>query len=592
MRAGLIALALVAGSAWAQGNAYGPVRSGETLAAIARQLAEQAPGVDAASMQFALYASNPDAFRGGDINGLKLGAQLNVPPAAEVPALAEQGRRRATEAAVALRDSAARKPEVAPAPPRDGVEVVLPPESSFDLGNRTAPAQDAPPFVAPAVVETEDPQPLEPLAEESEPAPFANTVNSKTAQKLLMEKRAAEAFMLLAGLEEQYAGDPDFDYLFGVAALDSGAPTEALYPLRRAVDSRPEALGARVDLGRAYFEVADYESARAVFKELQSMSPPPQAAAVIESYLVAVDRASRRYRKTFAAYVGAETGFDTNANAATSAANFLGFQLDDTARATESPYFGAELSGDYTMPLVPRWRLLVGAEVNNREYSDAGFVSRLQLGASTGLRYEKGGMQADALVDALQLQVDGDNNLSAFGITLGTVLPIAAGWGFEGSVRAAGLRFQSDFSERDVDQILVSAGLVRGLSILRGGRAQLALQLGQDSEVESGSPYGRDLFGLRGELVVGMSPRVQLLAHAELATADYGQWVFSNDAEDTTAAREDVTFATEIGANFADNRYRGWLLRTSLRYAQNASDIDFYDYDRVDVGVSIRRFFE
>ena len=42
------------------------------------------------------------------------------------------------------------------------------------------------------------------------------------AQQLIKENKAAQAYALLESLEPEQAGNPEFDYWFGVAALDSG----------------------------------------------------------------------------------------------------------------------------------------------------------------------------------------------------------------------------------------------------------------------------------------------------------------------------------------------------------------------------------
>jgi len=62
------------------GNSYGPVRSGESLWTIAKQLAGNT-GVQS-TMQ-ALHALNPEAFVGGDMNRLRVGVTLRVPATLE-----------------------------------------------------------------------------------------------------------------------------------------------------------------------------------------------------------------------------------------------------------------------------------------------------------------------------------------------------------------------------------------------------------------------------------------------------------------------------------------------------------------------------
>jgi pilus assembly protein FimV len=64
---------------------YGPVPRGSGLWRVARRLAP--PGATVEQTAMALYRNNQDAFVGGDINVLKLRADLYIPSAEELFAL-------------------------------------------------------------------------------------------------------------------------------------------------------------------------------------------------------------------------------------------------------------------------------------------------------------------------------------------------------------------------------------------------------------------------------------------------------------------------------------------------------------------------
>lgn len=65
-------------SAFAAGSVYGPVKRGETLWPIAKRL--KPAGVTTRQMAMALLRANPQAFIGGNVNRLRAGARLEVPP--------------------------------------------------------------------------------------------------------------------------------------------------------------------------------------------------------------------------------------------------------------------------------------------------------------------------------------------------------------------------------------------------------------------------------------------------------------------------------------------------------------------------------
>ena len=77
------------------------------------------------------------------------------------------------------------------------------------------------------------------------------------AQALLKAGKAEEAYALLLPLEFFQAGDPAFDYLLGVSALDSGKFNAATLAFERMLAVNPNHAGARMDMARAYFELND-----------------------------------------------------------------------------------------------------------------------------------------------------------------------------------------------------------------------------------------------------------------------------------------------------------------------------------------------
>jgi predicted Zn-dependent protease len=77
--------------------------------------------------------------------------------------------------------------------------------------------------------------------------------------------QAGRAYELLAPLADARAGDPAFDYALGLAAVDSGRPSEAIVALQRVLAVQPNNGPARAELARAYAAIGDIDTARAEF---------------------------------------------------------------------------------------------------------------------------------------------------------------------------------------------------------------------------------------------------------------------------------------------------------------------------------------
>jgi len=69
----------------------------------------------------------------------------------------------------------------------------------------------------------------------------------RSAETRLAGNDAAGAWELLSPREAELAGNPYFDYLLGVAALDTGRTSEAIFSLQRALAVEPGFSGARME---------------------------------------------------------------------------------------------------------------------------------------------------------------------------------------------------------------------------------------------------------------------------------------------------------------------------------------------------------
>src|SRR5688572_20406570 len=96
------------------------------------------------------------------------------------------------------------------------------------------------------------------------------------AEALLRAGKAGDAWQLLSPLEAQHAGQPDFDYLLGIAALESARPNRATFILERVITVNPGHLAARLEMARAYFALGDFERAEREFNLILKASPPAE----------------------------------------------------------------------------------------------------------------------------------------------------------------------------------------------------------------------------------------------------------------------------------------------------------------------------
>ena len=142
------------------------------------------------------------------------------------------------------------------------------------------------------------------------------------ARQLVQSKQYKQAFDLLSPLEQQRAGDPEFDYLLGIAAIDSGQLTRGVFALERVLAVRPDHPQARAEIARAYFLMGENQVARQEFESVKGSKPPAEVNETISRFLDALDARERARHTGAAGYLELTVGTDNNANAATSNGQF------------------------------------------------------------------------------------------------------------------------------------------------------------------------------------------------------------------------------------------------------------------------------
>jgi tetratricopeptide (TPR) repeat protein len=182
---------------------------------------------------------------------------------------------------------------------------------------------------------------------------------------------AAGAYALLADAETQRAGMRDFDYLLGVAALDSGHVTRAIFALERLVQSHPDDTLGHAELGRAYLAAGDPAQALQELRLARQGSAPADAAAAIDRVIGVIDQKTPPSGPRLSGYLEFGAGHDSNVNSATNQGEFavpgFGGILFTTAPESRrhADQFAAAAGGvDAQLALSPTWKLTAAANLH------------------------------------------------------------------------------------------------------------------------------------------------------------------------------------------------------------------------------------
>jgi outer membrane protein len=414
----------------------------------------------------------------------------------------------------------------------------------------------------------------------------ANVDELARAQSLLANGNAGEAYELLSAREADWAGNPLFDYLLGMAALDSGRPGEAIFNLQRVVANEPTFAGARMELARAHFEAGELNSARTQFQYLLTQSPPEATRGVIERYLAAIDgrgAVGGGLRPFFE--LGA--GYDSNANGSTREQSFLGFTLDPNNVEAESSFFEAAVGLNHVAPVDQSTALISGVRLSHRLNPDADFVDQTIGSLGTTLSRVTGRTRVSAGASAYYSLLDGDDHEWGASLDLGFGGRIADDWDLGFTFRGGPVRYRNELLEvLDTDRYLGALTLSRLNIGGRAARVGLTILGGIDEERADDSAYGNTRYGARLTGGWSIGPRTSMYAEGGFLTTAYDDspGFFGQD-------REDEELFALITAELQGWPGGGWVLNPRLRYVQHDSNITLYEYDRWEASVYLRRSF-
>lgn len=161
---------------------------------------------------------------------------------------------------------------------------------------------------------------------------------------------AAGAYAVLKGEERSRAGNPEYDYALGLAAIDAGHATDAVAAFERVLAVEPQHLRARAELGRAYIVLNEHEAARRELATVSGQNVPAEVRETVDRYVTALDTGLSGGGTEINSHAKLTLGYDTNVNNSTSDSRILipafaglGFgTLSPSARA-QSDSFGEVL---------------------------------------------------------------------------------------------------------------------------------------------------------------------------------------------------------------------------------------------------------
>ena len=421
------------------------------------------------------------------------------------------------------------------------------------------------------------------------------------ARGLLASGNAKEAYAELSRLQDQLLGTPEFDYLLGVAALDSGRNDEAIIAFERVLALMPNHAGAQMDLARAYYASGSIDLAEAAFIKLRASNPPPAAQQAIARYLDAIQQRKREAQAGWLFHGELGTGYDSNitgvpvdfGSAAQQAFNLAGIEATGNAVKRSAPFAAGAIGGEYARPIGAGWSAFAGGDLRGRAYRKETDFNSVTAEVHGGGALTRGQNQWRATASYLAFRQEGaapdepkptnDRRMAGAGLEWRHALDSRTQLGL--GLQLNRVTFPKNEIE-DFDQAFFSGSWLKSFD--RQGAPLLYLTAfgsfdRAPNEFADGTTKSKVLGGVRSYAQYSLTPELQLFSGLALVhRRDRDEFARSTQVQDGRDNYGEVT----LGALWQFRK--ACQLRLQYAYSLNRSNIDIYDFDRHEVSSMIR----
>jgi outer membrane protein len=412
-----------------------------------------------------------------------------------------------------------------------------------------------------------------------------------SAAELIKKGFAADAYDLLTPYQSEMAGDPDFDYLLGIAALDTGKPNEAIFALERALAVRPNHLQARAEIARAYLAAGEVAAAKQEFETVQKQNPPKEVNETIAKYLGIIE-ADRSGKKTILqGYMELAVGYDSNVNTATSNRQvaipyFSGatLTLNDAGVATSDTFATLGAGMNVRHELTPQWAVLGGANVFQRNNATQQTFNNGNGDANLGINLNDGNNNYLVMLQLQSFILNSVTYRNATGMTGQWQRTLASGSQINSYLQYSSLAYPTQ-TYRNADRYVLGSAYATTLSGDSAPVVYVGGYLGTEQPLQSGLSYlASSFYGIKMGGEMKLNTQFSLLASSSLESR-------MNEGADLLfqVKRNDTQFDLKVGVNYFPAKK--WTIGSSLAYTNNNSNIIINKYDRTMLSFNLRRDF-
>lgn len=407
------------------------------------------------------------------------------------------------------------------------------------------------------------------------------------ARALMQSGDYAGAYKLLEPLESAYAGDVDFDYLLGVAGVESGNVTRGVFALERVLATEPNHAEARTEMAKAHFKLGEIESSKLEFQNVLDQKPTQEVTNAIARYVTAIDK-SLGLTTTFGGFFGFGLGYDSNVNSASSDSNIFiptfGVLVPNASPETSDGF--KSISGGLSVrhPISQSVSVFAGVSGSSKLNNSATTFDTSSLDMSAGLQFKR-------FIDTVTLSAQDsrfDVDSEAYRRTYGLTLQWQRNFDDRNQGSVFGQATRLDYAGnriRDADRWILGAGWAHVFSGDKSPVLFTNAYFGRENARDNQADFlDHHVWGLR--LGGQLSVTTKLIPYI---STSYERRLYQDQDPIFLADKQEKQYEVALGLRYIPAR--DWVVKPELSYLKNDSNIVINDFDRTMFSVSVRKDF-
>jgi tetratricopeptide (TPR) repeat protein len=385
-------------------------------------------------------------------------------------------------------------------------------------------------------------------------------------------------------------GSPHYDFLLGVAAVNSGHLAQGVLALERHLAVVPANDRARLDLAKGYYELGDYYRARQEFEFVLRYSPPKDVQVNIQKYLDAMQtREVITSRASSRSYIEVGLGKDSNVNAGTykSQIDLLTGPIilsDPNASEAQSSFVQVSGGTQWLRRVDTSLAVFAGLDFDLKHNPAATQYNTTNLGGYSGFSVGKGSGLYRLTLSEGQMRVNGEKYRNTLSVTGEGQFSLGQGYSATGVAQYSELAHAQENAVRDARMMTLGAGVQRTFQSAWHPTVGAQVTVAKESNLHLRDDLSRQVMTARLSLAANPTERLSISAglSRQQSSFDLADIAFGT-------VREDAMWSLDLGANYLWDRH--WLIRADLQYTDNESNQGLYNYRRSLVGLRSRYLF-